>query len=385
LGLRGWGSTYWLLKMASGDGIRREKGFEAGNWFLSAGYWLFPVSLLDRVAVRSKELKALNKAMNLEVSNPDLEPVSTEIASRNEAEIRTAELKRLVEAQLTLFDREYNSQPVWHLRELAMGSGEDARRAVNEFLEMVETTSCEFVWPTNDPDEGCHWRVHGWKHVTYSNLKMFWEDHLSGFEPAINRVCALGSAEEIRELFLAASREDPEAVGIVWTQFPQAQDHKEIIDNYFNVNERVRRIPRPSELASDLVDSIFQHPGSKEADQARDKLLKLVSLSVRRGSRSRRGRPKIRIPPDSLRLLWKMSYCLVLQALELNEFLALHNQLERDRHKILLGAYPWISSAARNLDDFFSLGASRAALEIVGNMTQLSPSSLEKMGLRSGS
>jgi hypothetical protein len=367
--------------MPSGNKKQRAEGFVKGNWFASAGYWLFPLNLLDEHSEYLNE-----RAIGLEINRRRCsEPQATKVATKIEAETETEELKKNCGVLFKSFEERYNSQPVWHLKDIASGSGDEARCAVSEFLEMVNITSAEFVWPINDPEEGCHWRAHGWKHVTYSALKMFWEGHLYEFEPAVNRAVALGSPDEIRELFLAASKRDPEAVGIIWTQFPRKEDQREIIDNYITFNARACRIPHPSDLATEFVDSIFECPDSDEADKARDKLLKLVALSVRRGSRSRRGRPKIRIPRESLRLLWKMGYCLVLQVLELNDFLNRQEKLKRDRRTILLTAYPWVNRFARSFDDFISLGASRAALEIVGKLAELSPSSLEKMGLRSRS
>jgi hypothetical protein len=78
-----------------------------------------------------------------------------------------------------------------------------------------------------------------------------------------------------------------------------------------------------------------------------------------------------------------MSYCLVLQAVELNDFLGRYKALDKDRPRLLLNAYPWINSVNRNLTDFLSYEPSTAALKVVGHLTGISASYLEKMRLRS--
>src|SRR5262249_1041174 len=106
-------------------------------------------------------------------------------------------------------------------------------------------------------------------------------------------------------------------------------------------------------------------------------------VSVSKGTRSKRGRPKVRIPRWSLRLLWKMSYSLVLQVHELNDFFGLHKIMEKDRPGLLLNAYPWIRSVSRGCSDFLTYEPGKVALKLVGHVTGISPSYLEKIRLRS--
>jgi hypothetical protein len=355
------------------------------EWFLAAAYWLLPVSLDAVLPELEDKLSKLKTTPNSKIPHSLSLSAPAKTASTSEAAVLTAELKNQFQAFRASFQRFYNSQPVWHLRDLPIDSEKEARCAGDEFLAKVKQTSAEFCWPSNDPDSDCQWRIHGWKHISYPDMEGFWKDHSSGFEPATSRAFALGGGNEIRELFLAAANHDAEAVGIIWAQFPRAEDHTEIIEDFFLSNEKPGVIPHPSGVASELVDLIFGRPDSEEADRARCELLRLVSLSVRRGSRSRRGRPKSRIPPDSLRLLWKMGYCLVRQVREFNNFLSIYKELERDRLKIILGAYPWINKVSPHFADFLSLHSSEASLKLVSSLTGLSSSSLEKMGLRSGS
>jgi len=358
--------------------------YQQGEWFLAAAYWLFPASL-DVVLPELNELSKLEAAPNLKIPHSFSQSTPEKRASKSEVVAITAQLKKQFRAFGASFQRLYNSQPDWHFRDLPINSEKEVRCAADEFLTKVKETSAEFCWPSNDPDRGCQWRTHGWKHVSYPDMERLWEDHSSGFESATYRVSALGGNNEIRELFLAAANHDAEAVGILWSQLPRLEDHEEIIEYFFLDSEKPRGVPRPSDIASELVDVIFSRPDSQEANRARSELQKLVSVSVRRGSRSRRGRPKSRIPHDSLRLLWKMGYCLVRQAHEFNNLLLMHKELEKDRLKIIERAYPWINKVSSHFADFLSLGSSGASLELVGNLTGLSSSSLEKMGLRSGS
>lgn len=78
-----------------------------------------------------------------------------------------------------------------------------------------------------------------------------------------------------------------------------------------------------------------------------------------------------------------MSYCLSKQVLEVDDFLRTYEQHQDDRRRILLAAYPWIPQIASNLEDFLSYEPSAASLKIVGHLTGVSKSFLEKMGLRS--
>jgi hypothetical protein len=361
------------------------KVFEEGKWFRSAGYWLFPVNLLDGLSDRLDKFTEQKTAANLAVSGPVMEAPLIKPASKSEAEAITAGLKAPAESHHGHFEREYNAQPVWRFEELRVGSASDARSVANEFLRMVSETSGEFCWPLNDPGKSCHWRVHAWKHISYTDMKRFWRDHLEGTEPAANRALALGTEHQIRELFLAAAKRDPEATGIIWSQFPQEEDHREIIDFFFLKSEAPKGIPHPTQLACELVHLIFTRPASEEAENARKSLMKLVSTSVHRGSPSKRGRPKSRVPKASLFLLWKMSYALVVQVFELNEFLGAYKELKKEKPTILLNAYPWINRIARTLEDFVYLGKSKAALELEACLTGISSSALEKMGLRSRS
>jgi hypothetical protein len=252
---------------------------------------------------------------------------------------------------------------------------------------MVETTSAEFatsMWPLHELGGEMRWREHGWKHVSYTDVESFWQDCCYGPESAHNKTEALGD-KEVRKLFFDAANHDPEAVGILWTLFPNREDHDEIIETFFWRDERPTRIDDPSSVASDLVEKLFARPGSDESQNARKALLKMISVSVSRGTRSGKGRPKTRVARSSLRLLWKMSYSLVRQIVELNDFLGLYKETEKDRPRILLDAYPWITSVSRNLTNFLSYGPSKASLEVVGHLTGISSSYLEKMRLRSSS
>jgi hypothetical protein len=267
------------------------------------------------------------------------------------------------------------------MREIFIKRADETPDVVNEFLHMVGGTSLEFCWPMKDPGIDLSWRVHGWKHVTYDAVLDYWTDYCSGVEPAIVRSEALGEIDEVRQLFLAAARRDPEAVGIIWSQFPNVQDHNEVFEQIYSPDERPRGIPHPSELAADLVNTIFSVPGSQEANLARIALLKLISVSVASGSRARKGRPKTRIPASTLRLLWKMSYCLTKQVHELDDFLS-RNGYGKTRDSCLLEAYPWIQRIAGNMPNFLSYEPSKSALTIVSSLTGVSASFLEKTGLR---
>ena len=362
---------------------RRVNRSEQGKWFLTIGYWLLPATFgasRSQLEKKPTESTTLIFPRNYNSLSGSTHPKKKPKSHRQAFAWR---VRKNLESLMNSSPQYYNSQPVWSLKELGISPAQEARSAADEFLEMVRKTSGTFCWPLNDPKEDLMWRVHGWKHISYRDMAMFWLDHASAIEPAANRAFALGSDNEIRELFLAAAGRDAEAVGIIWTQFPKVEDQEEIIEHFLHSNDKPGRIPHPSELASELVDVIFARPESEEADHARSALMKLASVSVRRGSRSKRGRPKIRIPSQSLRLLWKMGYCLVRQVLELNDFLALYKELERDRLTIVLNAYPWINRITRKFDDFLSFGPSRASLEIVGRITEMSASSLEKMGIRS--
>jgi len=142
-------------------------------------------------------------------------------------------------------------------------------------------------------------------------------------------------------------------------------------------------IPHPAMLAAILANRIYFYPDPEEADRARALLLKLISPSVLRGGRMRRGRPKNSVSPYYMRLLWKMSYCLVRQVVEVSDFLRLHPKLDKDRPKIVFGFYPWIRRIDTNVDNFLSYGPSRGSLALLGQLTGISVSSLEKMRLRS--
>lgn len=352
---------------------------EEGKWFCTVGYWLFPAKCASRPWEKLGEL--LDRPAPA-AQTPVLDSLSSEKrkATRAEAEAASAELRRkcraIHEAEVEL----YNAQPVWRLREIAVRSSEEALELLDEFVAMVCLTSSEYCWALRDPGKQFRWRDHGWKHVEYGSLERLWKNYSRGFEAAFTAE-ALGY-DKTQKLFLAAVNGDPEAVGILWKLFPNGEEHQGIIDFFVGHDLKANAIPEPDFLAAELVAKIFSRSDSEESAHALSALNKLVSPSASRGERMRRGRPRILVAPTHLRLLRKMSYCLIRQVVEVSDFI-LHAKLEKDRHKLLFESYPWIRRISPDLKTFSSYGQSKASLELLSCVTGISASSLEKMRLRS--
>ena len=348
-------------------------------WFYSFAYWLLPLRVAISIGSIPHPVSDSPPISGLAAAEDD----QPRIATRAEAEALTAEIRRKVQELSNAEAQLYNAQPTWNLKQLKVRRSDEIFQILDEFLKKVRDTSAEYCWPMSDPGERIQWRVHGWKHICYQHILEFWREDRSGFVPAVSRVLALGDMNQIQMLFSAAARRDPEAVGIIWSQFPNPEDHKEILEDFFSPDERPSAPQPPSELASELVDIIFAKPSSDEASIARKSLLKLISVSVTQGSKSKKGRPKTRVAQTTLRLLYKMSYSLATQVFELNSFISKYPELERERQRTILEAYPWISKIEDSLMDLLSYEPNNVALKIVGHVTGITPSSLEKMRFRS--
>jgi hypothetical protein len=342
-------------------------------WFEIVTYWLVPSGEpLPVLPTDSDELTAKER----------LEPFihNKGPATRAEAEVGTAEIRkwfrRISEAEAKL----YNAQPNWRLRDIGTHRAPEITAILKEFLTCTLATSSAYDWPNHAPTRNCDWRIHGWKHISYESIIAAWEDSQSAWD-IFPRIEALGDETQVRQLFSAAARGDAEACGIVWSWFPSAEEQGEILDLFFLPQERPFRVPHPSEIASDLLDVMFSSPHSEESDSARKTLAKLTSKSVAKGLRTGKGRPKTLIATRILRLLWKMSYCLATQVREVHEFLRLSSQSNIER--TLLQLYPWIDKSFRNVPDFLSYEKNKVSLAISSHITGLSISTIEKKRLRS--
>jgi hypothetical protein len=356
---------------------------ETGKYFFTIGYWLCPVSLEARVGETLNGLLDYRTQMSHAVGDPS--ELSETKRIDTDAEARAKQREQQGREISLAWAASYNSQPSWHLKGLSSDSSAGALRLLGEFIRMVRTTSANYDWIYQEPRNDLRWRVHGWKHVDYESIQSVWDDYSQRVEHILLRTEALGTEEDVRDLFIAAANQDPEALGIVWRFFPTPEEHNEIIDflRFLWPELNIKESPHPAELAADLVSTLFSNPDSNEADEARTALLKLISPSVARGGRMRKGRPRVLVPRSGIRLLWKMSNCLVKQVLEVNSYLTLHTKREKDRLTILLKDYPWITDVERNLETFLSYEPGTAALRLLSRLTKLSVSSLEKMRIRS--
>lgn len=342
------------------------------NRFEVVGYWLYPSGTEIAIPTDSdndskifKPVFKTTRAAGKSVTRPETLAIAEQ-------------LKKMVHDFSEREAQFYNAQPVWRLRELSARDSVEALQIVDEFLKAVQVSASEYCWPMQDPGRYLHWRVHGWKHIVYDALEKYWKDYNKRLEPAAIRAEAWGNGEQVEKLFRQAAARDPEAVGIVWTLHPTYEDQREMVEHFCRQDFMLSDIPTPADLAFELVETIYSTSKSSEVVMnARNALLKLVAPSVAKGSRSKKGRPKILVSPSALRLLWKMSYSLAKQVLELDHFLRLHVRDCEKRTEILHKAYPWIRRVCSDVRNF--RGPVKAPLQLLARVTGISTASLEKM------
>jgi hypothetical protein len=349
---------------------------DGNRWFTTVGYWLYPKGLVfelfePNLDARLEEIEAAEAAL-------DSHTFTGSVANILEAKNLTRSIRARADSR-----EYYNAQPNWHLIDIEV-SPEDAHALIAEFERLTSYTTEQYGWPGEDPGKGVDWRVHGWKHICFVHIQGYWQEYVKGWAPPATIADGIGSPNDVVSLFRAAENGDPEAVGRVWTLFPNREGHEDIFFFFFKSNERPKAIPDPNAVAEELVRTIFSAPRSEEASQARAALLKLIAPSVSRGGKAKRGRPKSMVPPDILCLVWKMSYSLARQVREVVNLLSQLKISRKGRDALLLEMYPWMASLKTwDILSFSELEPSAAGLVIAEHVTGLSKRFIERTGIRS--
>lgn len=349
---------------------------DRGRWLSSVNYWIFPKEEEPEVLKRLVPFK--------KPARPDITLYSDDFSKiLHVGTATTEEIEKYEETLKILRNEIYNSQVLWRLRDLHLSVDEDFNELIAEFLNLSAEAVRKFDW-LHSLSSGVRWREHGWKHISYQAIADYWESYRTGFLASLKAelIC---NRDEVRALISAATKNDPEAVGKIWALFPTSDQRWDLLLTALGPDEGDwPTIPDPADIAAQLVRSIYESPESEKAEESRRTLRRLISLSVTKGEKGERGRPKAKVPAVVLRRLWRMSYCEVTQVREVSKFLEGRKIPRETRSSTLLALYPWIRKmVGENLNDFVSLEPNKAALLMVGRLTGVGPSTLEKMGLRS--
>lgn len=351
---------------------------ERGKWFSSVNYWLFPRELEQEALKRLAQFKKPAQPNVTVYSAADFsKPLVVGTAT-------TQEIEEYEKGLGALRNEIYNAQPLWHLYDVHLRVNAGVEEFVAEFVDFSGKGAREFNWPNRVTNSRLRWREHGWKHISYREITDHWASYHSGWI-AWHKAELIGSDDQVRALISAAANNDPEAVGKIWALFPTIEQQGDLLITFFGPDrEDWPTIPHPADIAARLVRPIYESPESEEAEMSRRILRRLISASATKGESGQRGRPRTKVPPAILRLLWKMSYCEIAQFREVVEFLARRKISDVTRSMTLLTVYPWIRTmVGEKPEDIVSLEPNRAALLMVGRLTGVSTSALEKMGLRS--
>lgn len=293
----------------------------------------------------------------------------------------TAErLARMGEALSNLETAWYNAQPIWSIRHIRVNSRSEATEVVKEFLRMVRFTSTVFCWPLNCPVRPAQWEKHGWKHISFAELRTYVDDMERGWEPTVQtRADLIGSTDEVQRLFKKAASKDPAAVARIDALFPREEEKKQILDDFFASSERPTEIPSAADLAAELAGIAIGSPDSKEAEQARRASSVLVSKRAAKGGAPQGGRPPGPYPDETILLLYKMSYALNKQLREVQGFLKIWESPLEKRNDLFQQLCPWVSEIVGNdLQSILESRPAKAACHIAGAVFGISASKVEK-------
>ena len=365
-----------VQKSRSSPASRRQRDPTfIGRWFWRSGFIVVP-RLGEDEPLGAKHLECEQLKRKCDPSLPQLEK-KLSFASLVDAGRAVTDLRAAF----------YNAQPKWSLRDIPARSPQQADEIVVEFLQMARSASAEFCWPVNEPDGEMDWRSHGWKHIDWGDIQGYVSAMEDGWEPPPQiRASMIGGAEAVRDTLCRAAEEEPEAVARVGFFFPRADDLAQVLEDYFEPAERPGPIPKISELGCALFKTIERSPGSSEAVKARQDIRRLISPSTTQGAKLRRGRPPLAIPPDTVRLVYKMCYSLFKQVREVIGFFPACKSSALKSDSLLNRFFPDLRQIHRtHTVSFREYQPSEAAARTVSYLLKMSYSKVKKICFESES
>jgi hypothetical protein len=343
-----------------------------GQWFMAMGFFLLPN---ENSLVADLKL-ALTKAHHPRRRHRERRYGKLAgSVTREVAEALTHEISALFKDCSTSFATFYNAQPQWSLVDLVVESPDQLEQCVQEFLRLAEHTANKFFWPGKIETKGAEWRRHGWKHISYSVLRRFVDDEKTSLPPAM-QADLLGTSEKFLEVVRDAVDLNPRAIARLEHCFPKRDDLIEALESVthdIDLIAAARRLPTAGELAATWASTAIRDPDSADAEKARQDLQQLVFKGSALTSSSMGGRPPIHTHPDSILSVYRMSYCLVRQILEVWRFLDEHGESDK-APSFLSRHYPWL----RDVSGIRDRSPSDAAVQLCARCLDMSPSKVSK-------
>jgi hypothetical protein len=173
------------------------------------------------------------------------------------------------------------------------------------------------------------WEVltHGWRHVSFKDLKCNAQNVRRGDGKAALRqtVFALKTGE-LEALIKKASQSKPVEVAYLWYRCKSRENIRRVLQEFYRwavpsvgISNLLNKIPSPAELAAQYMQSIYEDPGTG-SDHVRDDLSLLVSPGAIKAA-CKNGRPGVIYSWADVVYIRAMAYCFVKQISQARRFL----------------------------------------------------------------